>query len=356
MALALPISFIFDLMAFAAIYIILCASLNLQFGLGGISNFGLVLGVAAGAFTAGGVSGRIAQWMFNVMPGADFVQQNSPIMSQVNDLLRADPFPGFGIMAITLILAMLVGAGVGYLSALPSIKLRDDYLAITLLAFGETFRIIGDRYDPIVGGALGVAVVDPFGFLDVWRFPAVTLLILAFASLTVVYLVRIGASPLGRTLRALRDSDLSAQTLGKDTARVRIRTIMIGTAIAALGGALYVYYTVAVTAITFTRVNWVFWPWLMLILGGPGNSKGVVFGASSVIVVRAVINLTKQYLTTYVPFDPAWMEYLAFGVVLLVILTYRPRGVFAERPGSTVEIKFIRKLLSERSAQKRRAE
>ena len=99
---------------------------------------------------------------------------------------------GFVVFFLTLGIAAGVGGGVGLLTSYPAIRrLRGDYLAITLLAFGESIRIIGNNYTPLVGGTLGVQVPDPLSFLpDELRFPVATLGLVLIAMQLFMHLVK----------------------------------------------------------------------------------------------------------------------------------------------------------------------
>ena len=121
-----------------------------------------------------------------------------------------------------------VGGGLGLLTSFPAIRLRGDYLAISLLAFGESIRIVGNNFTPLVGGTLGVQVPDPLSFLpDDIRFPVATLGMILIAIAVYVFSERLIRSPLGRLLRAVRDNEVAAESLGKNTTHIRIKVIMI---------------------------------------------------------------------------------------------------------------------------------
>jgi len=119
-----------------------------------------MLPVAGGAFVAGYFPGRFAAWLFGINPGLDYVNNNSQVLNLVSVGLRQDVPLSIGLFLVTLVLAVLVGALLGYAASFPAIRLREDYLAITLLAMAEGIRVIGNNYSPIVGGTLGVGVAD----------------------------------------------------------------------------------------------------------------------------------------------------------------------------------------------------
>ena len=182
---ALPVEVIFtiDLIAIFGIYLIIALSLNLEFGYAGIPNFGKLLAVAGGAFAVGFFPGRIIAWLFGIGPGLDYIDRNAEIIWGVNQVLWNNPTIALALFFATLAIAGVIGAVLGFISCYPAIRLRHDYLAITLLAMGEAIRIIGYYYPPIIGGTLGIIVPDPFGWAGELRYTVSTLFILGIALL-----------------------------------------------------------------------------------------------------------------------------------------------------------------------------
>jgi len=328
--------FVVDLLAIFAIYVIVNLSLNMEFGYTGIPNFGKVLAVGAGAFVAASIPGRIFANIAGIE--GDYILDNLFIVSQINLWLVDNVGIGFVVFFLTLGIAAGIGGGVGLLTAYPVIRLRGDYLAITLLAFGESIRIIGNNYTPLVGGTLGVQVPDPLSFLpDEFRFPVATIGLVVIAVVVYVYSEKMIRSPLGRMLRAVRDNEMAAEALGKNSSHVRIKIIMVSAALAAIGGALYAFYVGGTIAFAYDRASWTFWPFLMILIGGLANNKGVLIGTLIFVTLRKFIIFFKDSLEGIVPFDVIWLDFLLLGVILLVILLYRPQGIFVEKPTSTIQ-------------------
>jgi len=352
MGLAVYTQFIVDLLAFFAVYLILALSLNLEFGYTGLPNFGKVLLVAGGAYIVAAFSGRFSQLVLNAAIGKDFIKDNAAVMAEVNTRFSQEIYAALLVFFTTIILAALIGGVLGYLASYPAIRLREDYLGMTLLAIGEIARVVGQNYEPIAGGTLGVQVPDPFAWAGEVRFLAFTLVLLAFAGLIYLYAERLARSPLGRLLRSIRDNDKAAEALGKDSTRIRIKILVVGSAIAGMAGALYSFYAGGVVATAFNRVDWTFWPWLILIIGGAANNVGVAAGAFIFIGARRVIEFYKDSFT-FLPFDAVWLEYLLLGVILIVVLIYRPEGVIPEKPTPTISNRRLKAILSKAKEEKR---
>ena len=333
--------FIVDLLAIFAIYLIINVSLNLEFGFTGIPNFGKVLAVGAGAFVAAAIPGRILAGIADI-PG-DYIGDNIAIITEVNVWLVDNTGIGFAVFFLTLGIAAAVGAVLGLMTAYPAIRLRGDYLAITLLALAEGMRIIGINYTPLAGGTLGVQVPDPLSFLPgELRFPVATIGLVIIAVIVLIYSERLVRSPLGRVLRAVRDNEMAAESLGKDATRIRIKTIMIAAALAAIGGALYSFYTGGTIAFAYDRATWTFWPFVMILIGGLANNKGIIVGTLVFVVLRKFIIFFKDSLQGFVPFDVIWLDFLLLGAILLAVLLYRPQGIFVEKPTPTVSTNMFK--------------
>ena len=335
MVLESEIIFLVDLLAIFAIYAIVNLSLNLEFGYTGIPNFGKVLAVGAGAFVAASIPGRIFASIAGIE--GDYIGNNLAIVSEINIWLVDNTGVGFAVFFLTLGIAAGVGGGIGLLTSYPAIRLRGDYLAITLLAFGESIRIIGNNFTPIVGGTLGVQVPDPLSFLPgELRFPVATVGLLLIAFVIFLYSEKLIRSPLGRMLRAVRDNEVAAESLGKNTTQIRIKIIMVSAGLAAIGGALYAFYVGGTIAFAYDRTSWTFWPFLMILIGGLANNKGVLIGTLLFVTLRKVIIFFKDSFQDFVPFDVVWLDFLLLGVILLAVLLYRPQGIFVEKPTRTI--------------------
>ncbi|MBM5805892.1 MAG: branched-chain amino acid ABC transporter permease [Candidatus Verstraetearchaeota archaeon] len=340
--------FMLDLVATFAPYMIITLSLNLEYGFGGVPNFGKTLAVAGGAFMVGYLPGRILAGIMGVGQGMDYVAQNAQIITEINNRLVFNVPLSLGILLITLVAVILFGAFLGLLVTVPVVRLRADYLAMTFLAAGEVILVIGNNYPPLVGGTLGIGVPDPFGWASTFsvlglspgemRNVTVTLFMAITAIIIFLYAQKLTHSPLGRVLRAIRDDENSALALGKDVTSNRLKVIIFASAIAAIGGALYAFYTANVISTAYSRVSWTFWPWVMVMLGGAANNLGVVCGTFIFVAVRKLIIFYKDIFGPFIPFDVVWLDMLLLGAALVFILLYKPEGLLPEKPIKTIKI------------------
>ena len=358
MALPLELLTIFlrDFTIFFAIYLIVSLSLNLEYGYGGVSNFGKVIAVAGGAFTVGFFPGRLVAWLFNIQTEtynglADYatLEYHATIVNEVNKVLAADPALSLTIFFTTLLVAALVGAGLGYFASYPAIRLREDYLAIMLLAMGEGILVIGHNYTPIIRGNIGAMVADPFRWAGADRYFAVLFFVVIVCLIILFYLERSVRTPLGRMLRAIRDNEDVAESLGKDVTSIRMKVIVVASMIGAIAGALDAFKAGGVISTMYQREQWTFWPWIIVILGGAANNKGIVVGTFVFTALRRFIDYFKGYLNPFVPFSVVWLEPLIFGVMLILILMYKPGGLIPEKPTPTLSSQRQEKIVGSRA-------
>ena len=332
--------FILDVLLWTSLYLIVALSLNIEYGYAGIPNFGRALAVLMGAIAAGGIVNRVLMAVFGV--GGNIIEASGALKSVVNPLIAQNPLFGLAILILSLVIAALVGAITGALFILPSAKLRQDYLAITLLAISEVVFMVSNYNPAIIGGYYGVSVPDILAWLPgEQRFLAFTIMAVLVAILIYLFVERLLTSPYGRLLKAMRENEDVVEAFGKNIMTVRIKTVAIGSAVAATAGALYSFYSVNVIATTFNRVEWTFFPFLMLLLGGMGNNRGVVLGVFSFVVAKLFLTVYKFEIKTmlHLPFEATWLEYILFGIAMLLILYYRPEGILREKPVMTPPLK-----------------
>jgi len=343
--------FVRDFVIFLAIYLTVSLSLNLEYGYAGIPNFGKVLAVAGGAFTVGALPGRIVVWLFGIGAGLDYITDNTAVVTEVNRVLIENPAVSLAIFFITLAVAGGIGAVLGLLSCYPAIRLREDYLAITLLAMGEGIQVIGYNFQPIVKGNIGVMVPDPFAWAGSYRYVAIAVFIVGVCAALLLYVERTVRSPLGRTLRAIRDNEDVAKSLGKDVTRMRMKTIVISATMASIVGALDAFKSGGVISTSYQRVSWTFWPWVIVILGGAGNNVGVLAGTFIFSALRRFIDYYKGYMAPFLPFNVVWLDQLLLGILLIMIQLYKPEGLLREKPTPTLGYDRLKRFVSQKKGK-----
>jgi branched-chain amino acid transport system permease protein len=346
------IRFIIDLMTAYGLYLVVSLSLNLEAGFAGVPNFGKVMFVAAGAAVAGSVSGRLAALILGVNTHGDYNGFIAQIITQLDSSLSQSAVLSMEILLLGILLAAAIGATLGFLTSYPAIRLREDYLGMLLLASAQLFQIFLGGYEPLIGGTQGIEVPDLFGWagngIEV-RDVVVLGFVALFAVLVYFYAERVARSPLGRTLRAVRDNEVAARALGKDDVAIRRNVIIVASAISAMAGALLTFYVGAVNAEAWTRITWTFWIWVMVIIGGAANNAGVALGAFSFTFLFKIVNQVKFYFQGSIPFDVNWLEYLMFASLLILILAFRPGGILPEKSSVTLPWRTVAEIMRPKS-------
>ena len=206
---------------------------------------------------------------------------------------------------------ILVAALLGYALGRMVLSMRAIYLAIATWAFAETIHIVLAAAYPITRGELGLDVPPLFRNLDplsyYYLFAA-----LAFTSVLVMYaLVR---SPLGQFMRAIKDDELRAESLGVDTTRVKILVFTVSSAFAGLAGAFYAHYVVVLSP-QLADFNEMAKLIIMVVLGGLGSVAGPIIGATPVQVLLT-------WLQKYGEWDLAF-----FALIVILLMRFSMEGL-----------------------------
>ena len=319
-----------DALAYFSIYLVLTLSLNMQQGYTGIANLGLFLPMAVGAYVAAIVPSRLAMMIYGIV-SLDFITENGTVVGKLNLYLARDAVMSILLLLLTLILAFGVGSLVGYLSSCLAIKLDETYLAVFLLCLAEGARIVGQNYAPIAGGVFGISIVNLYGWMGNYSDWGSYLTLIGIAAMTFFVINRICRSPYGRLMKSIRENEVSAQCLGRNTRKIKIKTMTFASGIVAIAGVMHALALTAVAAEAYNRVDFSFWPWLMMIIGGSGNNIGVLLGTLIVVMLRRVIIISKP-LFTFLPFDVIWFEPILLGIGYMTVMLVKPKGILPEKP------------------------
>jgi branched-chain amino acid transport system permease protein len=324
------------------LYLIVSLTINLEFGYTGVPNFGKVLFVAAGGLIAGSLSYRLALYVLN-LKSSDIIASQAAFSSDINNAVTAHPYFGMELLLFSLAVGAIVAAVVGYLASFPAIRLREDYLGMLLLAAGQFFLIFVTAYYPITGGVEGLLIPDPvwWAVSTLHLRDIVVLGILAVAAVGVFfYAERVARSPLGRMMRAVRDNEISSEAIGKNTVGVRRNVLIIASAISGIAGVLYVLWLPAIAPTTFTRTVWTFYPFVIVILGGAANNIGVGVGTATFVGITETIGQAQTCILANhisLPVDINSLVPIASGILLIVVLMWRPKGLLREKPTHTMK-------------------
>ncbi|PLP99494.1 branched-chain amino acid ABC transporter permease [Cupriavidus pauculus] len=211
------------------------------------------------------------------------------------------------------------------LTSLISLRLADDYLAIVTLAFAECLRLIAIHEDWLTRGSLGIANIARPVASDG------NFLLLALAALLLCFLLleTIARSPLGRAARALRDDPLVAATLGKDVLWLRVRLFGIGGAVTGIAGALHAAYYQYIDPTQFGPIITAY-AFMGVIIGGRGSNRGVLLSAFTVILLLEGTRFLNDQVGWMTPAQLAALRLMLIGIGLIAALIVRPAGLLPE--------------------------
>jgi branched-chain amino acid transport system permease protein len=270
--------------------------------------------------------------IYSVPPELDFIADNAQVVAMLNIHLESDPLLSTGLLLLTIAVAAGAGMLTGYATSFFVRRLDETYLAVFLLALAEAARTIGTYYRPLAGGNFGISMPNFMGWMGAeFYYLGLFILISGFSVLIFFLTERLCHSPFGRLLRSVREDELTAKTVGKDTNRIKMIVMALSSGILAVAGVLYTTRQAAAVIPTYDRIDFTFWPWLMVIIGGSGNNFGALAGTVSLISLRRVLIYMKPSLG-FLPFSPIWFEHILLGVILLLVMFRRPEGLIPEKP------------------------
>lgn len=231
------------------------------------------------------------------------------------------PFP------IALAAAAALSAAVGVVVALPALRVKGIYLGIATLAFGFIVEEVFARWERVTGGNSGLHVKSPklFG-LDISSSESFYIVCLLIAVLSTFAILNLLRSPTGRAFVAIRDSEISAQSMGIHLARYKTLSFAISAALAGLGGALYAHKLSFISPDQFNILQSIDLL-LMVVIGGLGSVHGAFLGAIFLIAMPQLIALGKDWLPPVIGQAPG-LQGLVYGLVLIGFVLFEPLGLY----------------------------
>lgn len=302
------VSYLVFFLTVATILSIAVLGLNLQWGNTGLFNGGVAAFFGAGAY-------------------GTLILGGTPQAGHIGGFALPWPIALLGGMAVAGALAWLVGR--------LTLKLRHDYLAIATFGVAVAFENTMRNAEWLSGGAKGLRgferpLQDILGAGLLYN--ALYLgLVIVLLILTYLFLERLGRSPFGRLLRAIREDEEAARSLGKSPSSVRLTAFIAGSIIMGLAGGLYGTFYAFVSPQDVLPIL-TFQIWAMLIVGGAGNNRGAIFGA---FLIWGAWTASGWALARFAPVEAqiftGSIQYILIGLVIVGMLIWRPQGLFPER-------------------------
>jgi branched-chain amino acid transport system permease protein len=310
------------------IFAALALGLNIVVGLAGLLDLGYVAFFAVGAYS----------WAIFGSPHAN--------------LIFGGGFPlAPGWFYVFLFVGLGVAALTGVLLGLPVLRLRGDYLAIVTLGFGEVIRVLANNLDKPINLTNGPKGITPIGRPPVaFGIPyseAFYFLVLLIVVVVIVVNRRLEDSHIGRAWEAIREDELAAQAMGVPLVRAKLLAFACGASFAGVMGVVFSAKQIFINPESFTFLESI-GVLAMVILGGMGSIPGAVVGATVVTVLNLQVlkgfslwlNELKNAGVTVLGYslanlptqlEPAKYERMVFGMILIVMMIFRPQGIFPAR-------------------------
>lgn len=329
------------------IFVALALGLNIVVGFVGLLNLGFVAFYAIGAYL----------WAVFGSP-------------QANAFIPGGLFPlSPNWFFIFLLLSIAVGALTGAVLGLPVLRLRGDYLAIVTLGFAEVVRALVNNLDKpinLTNGPRGISPISkpPLFFQPLLEFAGVRVsdaqlyplyfyfLILLMVLIIVVVTRRLENSRVGRAWKAIREDEVAAASMGVPVVRMKLLGFAVGASFGSAVGVLFAAKQVFINPESFTFMESI-GVLAMVILGGMGSVPGAIIGATGVTILNLQLlkglsiwlnglrqsgaALAIPFLGSYplselpAQFEPAKYERMVFGLILILMMIFRPQGIMPPR-------------------------
>ncbi len=317
MAIDSTVLFISDFVVPGTFLVIVSLGLEMQWGQEGLFNAGVAAFIGVGAYVFGGLAGGFRP------ADLSYGYQGHWGLSVPMDLILAA------------LIGMAASGLLGIAIAIPTVKLRADYLAIATLALAQVIGLIFLNAESATGGSQGLFPIPrPFtprlvqpGWQSNGIFTLIAAVVLLIVLLVLEYITR---SPWGRSLKSVREDEEAAEALGKNTFQLKLASFGIGCAIMGLAGAIQASWLQTISPedylplVTFTA-------YVVVILGGAGNPRGVVLGGYAFYGLLWGFQVVKNYVPTSQQARVDFFFNMLVGVILVVIILFRPSGLLPER-------------------------
>jgi branched-chain amino acid transport system permease protein len=280
------------LLIMAGIYVILTSSWNLLMGYAGLLNLGHAAFYGVGAYTSALLALK----------------------------LGLSPWAG-------VICGGLLAAASGFLLGIPSLRLSGPYLAITTIGFAEILQMVAMNWVSLTRGSLGLYGIPPFtpikispGFrIDFSSEHNVYYVVLFAVCITIFCLRRLTRSEFGLTLKALREDEIAAESIGADTNRYKLTVFTVSAFFAGVAGALFAHYQGLVSPDTLS-LSETFNILTMTVVGGLGTLTGPIVGA----LLLTFLSEGLRYIEDLVKFD---VRMVIYGFLLILTMLFMRNGI-----------------------------
>ena len=399
-ALYMGTPFTLRLLVEAFAFALIALGLNIQWGFGGLFNFGILGMLMVGGFAVTFISfpvneafwasdgpiwllrtlaaaavgavmivfahridkaRRIRPWAIVVVWFIAYVIFRSQMDPAASTIIReAGWVGGLGLpVLLGWVFGGVLAAGIGFVVGKVALGLRSDYLAIATIGIAEILRATIRNIEWLTRGTLTVSPIPwPVPNPQAWQASGASitdsfiyaragylLLVVAVVIVALFLIDRAYKGPWGRMMRAIRDNYVAAGSMGKDVTGRQLENFVFGSVLMGIGGAILVSFTQIFDPSSYQPINHTFIIWVMLIVGGAGNSLGALFGGLFIYIVWMLSEPLAQQLFVNIS---AWsasvgwgaipdiesrslqMRVFVLGLIITLALRYAPKGMLPE--------------------------
>ena len=220
-------------------------------------------------------------------------------------------------------LGACVAGLLGVVIAIPSLRLKGDYLAIATFGLGVIVYSVAKNWVSLTRGPMGLPGIPGFSFFgwqvsEIWAY---LILVIAFVLLTYFAIGRVVNSPFGRILTGIREDEIATLAMGKDVDRHKVLVFVIGAFFAGIAGSLYAHYITFIDPSSFTIMESIT-ILLMVVFGGMGSLAGSFVGASVLVVFPELLRFVGLPSSIAAP-----LRQMIYGLLLIVLMLRRPQGI-----------------------------
>lgn len=283
--------YILHILTLAGIYIILTLSLNLLVGYTGLPALGHIAFACVGAYTS-----SLLALNYGVSPW------------------------------LGLPLGALLAASLGVVIALPSLRLKGDYLALATFGFGIIVYSVTKNWVELTRGPMGLPGIPKFAVFGFELQPtwSYLLLVVLFSVLTALVIGRVVNSPFGRVLVSIREDEIASLSIGKNVNRYKLIAFVIGAFFAGIAGSLYAHYITFIDPSSFTAMESIS-VLLMVVFGGMGSIRGSFVGALALVILPEMLRFLGMPSSVAAP-----LRQMIYGLLLVVLMLKRPQGLIGQ--------------------------
>lgn len=298
------------------IYVLLGLGLNIILGLAGLLDLGFVAFYAVGAYSSALLTTTFGLSFWIVLP-----------------------------------LAGILASFWGVMISLPVLRLKGDYIAIVTLAFAEIVRLVLVNWVPVTGGYAGISSIPKPTLLGIslgpepgsltsmlgipyspfYRLAFMYYLVLALALLAYWATLRLRTLPVGRAWEAMREDEIACRSLGINTVTTKVTAFAAGAFFGGIAGAFFAahYGFISPKSFEFLESAMIV---AIVVLGGLGSMIGVVIAATVMVGGTELLRELGVLKAVFGPeFDPAQYRMLLFGLAMVMLMVWRPKGLISTR-------------------------